>query len=138
MLKFRPIQFDDKDAVASLFRQLTEDPVHFDISLVIEDPNCICLVAMDNGKVIGCGSVIIYRSPVKGKVGLIMDIVVNDACRGRGVGGRLLDKLIEIGRESKACMLDLSSRPHRIAARKLYESRGFEIRDTLMFRLKLI
>ncbi|KAG0274323.1 hypothetical protein BGZ95_009905 [Linnemannia exigua] len=65
----------------------------------------------------------------------IEDVVVDGTCRGRGLGKGLmrrgLDDAVNI---HKCVMVDLTSNPNRIEARTLYQSLGFELRDTGVFR----
>ncbi|KAG0334263.1 hypothetical protein BG000_008481 [Podila horticola] len=65
----------------------------------------------------------------------IEDLVVSTECRGQGVGRALMQRALhEAVHTYKCSMVDLTSKPDRLQARKLYESLGFQIRDTGAFR----
>ncbi|KAI9232961.1 MAG: acyl-CoA N-acyltransferase [Podila humilis] len=65
----------------------------------------------------------------------IEDLVVSTECRGQGVGRALMQRALHEAVQTHNCsMVDLTSKPDRIQARKLYESLGFQIRDTGAFR----
>ncbi|KAG0027889.1 hypothetical protein BGZ82_008715 [Podila clonocystis] len=65
----------------------------------------------------------------------IEDLVVSTECRGQGVGRALMQRALhEAVHTHKCSMVDLTSKPDRLQARKLYESLGFQIRDTGAFR----
>ncbi|KAF9543116.1 hypothetical protein EC957_001261 [Mortierella hygrophila] len=65
----------------------------------------------------------------------IEDVVVDDRCRGRGLGKGLMRRALDEAVNTHNCvMVDLTSNPNRIEARTLYQSLGFELRDTGVFR----
>ena len=67
----------------------------------------------------------------------IEDVVVDEAARGRQIATKLIDEAIRLAKESGARTVDLTSRPNRESAGRLYERVGFEQRDTRMYRYKL-
>ena len=54
--------------------------------------------------------------------------------RGRGVGDKLNRFALDMARENGAVSVDLTSRPTREAANRLYQRLGFEPRDTNVYR----
>jgi ribosomal protein S18 acetylase RimI-like enzyme len=64
----------------------------------------------------------------------IEDVVVDDAARGKGVGAALNERAIEVARGLGARTVDLTSRPSREAANRLYQRLGFEPRETNVYR----
>ena len=67
----------------------------------------------------------------------IEDVVVDEAARGRGVGEALNRKALELAKESGARTVDLTSRPSREAANRLYKRLGFKPRETNVYRYSL-
>ncbi|GIW63586.1 MAG: hypothetical protein KatS3mg091_388 [Patescibacteria group bacterium] len=65
------------------------------------------------------------------------DLVVDEACRGRGIGTALVLSCIKFAKSLSAEYLDLTSNPTRIYANKLYQKLGFQKRKTNVYRLKL-
>jgi ribosomal protein S18 acetylase RimI-like enzyme len=65
----------------------------------------------------------------------IEDVVVDEAARGRGVGAALTQEAVRLARAAGARTLDLTSRPSRAAANRLYERLGFQKRDSTVYRL---
>jgi len=59
---------------------------------------------------------------------------VDDAARGRGVGEAINRFAIDLAVERGARSVDLTSRPSREAANRLYRRIGFEPRDTNVYR----
>ena len=67
----------------------------------------------------------------------IEDVVVDESARGRGIGAALNRRAIEIARQAGARTVDLTSRPDREAANRLYARLGFNQRNTNVYRLDL-
>ncbi len=135
--KFREFEKKDAEEITELFKQLTDDVNKLDVSELIGDPGCHCRVIEHDGKIIGFGCLIIHQIPTKGKVARVEDVVVHMHHRGKGLGKSLMNELITIAKGKGARHIDLTSNPTRVPARKLYESLGFKLRDTGVFRMKL-
>lgn len=67
----------------------------------------------------------------------IEDVVVDEAARGHGVGEALNLEALRIARELGAITVDLTSRPSREAANRLYQRLGFTERETNVYRFDL-
>ena len=90
----------------------------------------------DDGHILGVSTLAVFRIPTAIRA-WIEDVVVDESARGRGVGERLVDAMVERARERGAATVDLTSRPSRDAANRLYLRRGFELRDTNVYRFTL-
>ena len=64
----------------------------------------------------------------------IEDVVVDESARGKGVGSALNVAAIERAQRVGARTVDLTSRPSREAANRLYQRLGFKPRDTNVYR----
>ena len=64
----------------------------------------------------------------------IEDVVVDSAARGSGAGAELTNFGIELARSYGAKTVDLTSRPSREAANRLYQRLGFQLRNTNCYR----
>ncbi len=65
----------------------------------------------------------------------IEDVVVEKASRNRGYGKQLIEHLIAEARRLHVQSLNLTSRPERKAANALYQSLGFEQRNTNVYKM---
>ncbi|SDU79534.1 Ribosomal protein S18 acetylase RimI [Arcanobacterium phocae] len=65
----------------------------------------------------------------------VEDVVVDEAARGKGVGASLVTTAIELAKKRGAKTVDLTSRPSREAANRLYQRAGFELRETNVYRV---
>ena len=71
---------------------------------------------------------------ITGTKAWVEDVVVDSEARGRGYARQLLQHLAEEAKAIGAKSLNLTSRPSREAANKLYQSEGYEIRETNVYR----
>jgi ribosomal protein S18 acetylase RimI-like enzyme len=83
--------------------------------------------------IVGTLTLVLFRVPT-GVRGWIEDVVVDEAARGRGVGEALTAEAVRLAGAAGARSLDLTSRPSRQAAHRLYSKLGFEVRDTSVYR----
>jgi ribosomal protein S18 acetylase RimI-like enzyme len=67
----------------------------------------------------------------------IEDVVVDETARGHGVGEALNRAALDRAREVGAITVELTSRPSREAANRLYLRMGFVTRDTNVYRYTL-
>ena len=103
---------------------------------VIKDPATTLLVVKDGAKIVGMGTLLVFHNPV-GKWASLQDIVIDEAYRGQGLGEKLSKHMIELARGHKVGGIELTSKPDRIVAHKLYEKLGFEKKETNVYRLRL-
>ncbi len=88
------------------------------------------------GEIAGIGSLHYLESWTK-KGAHIDDIVVHPKHQGKGLGTKITKHLIGRAKKQKLHFLELTSRPSRVAANKLYQKLKFEPRETNVYRLKL-
>jgi ribosomal protein S18 acetylase RimI-like enzyme len=88
------------------------------------------------GPIVGMLTLVTFRIPT-GVRTRIEDVVVDSAGRGRGVATELTRAALEIAAASGAHTVDLTSRPSREAANRLYQHLGFVSRETVVYRYEL-
>lgn len=87
----------------------------------------------DDDRILGMLSLVVFDIPT-GRRAWIEDVVTDQAARGQGVGQSLVDAAVEHARELGAKTVDLTSRPTREAANRLYRRVGFLQRETNVYR----
>jgi len=92
------------------------------------------LVARVDGEIMGTLTLVTFPIPT-GTRAWIEDVVVDEAARGQGVGAALTQEAVRLARAAGARTVDLTSRPSRVAANKLYERLGFGVRNSKVYRL---
>jgi len=90
----------------------------------------------DNKEIVGMLSLIVYRIPVWRK-GWLEDLVVDKEYRNKGVATKLFQHAINVAKSDGVLSLNFTSRPEREAANRLYQSLGFEKRNTNVYCIKL-
>jgi ribosomal protein S18 acetylase RimI-like enzyme len=107
-----------------------------EIKTIVDSDTAYLLVARDDNKICGMLTLIVFRIPT-GVRAWIEDVVVSESSRGKGVGKSLLASAANMAREQGARTIDLTSRPEREAANRLYRKAGFVQRDTNVYRIVL-
>jgi ribosomal protein S18 acetylase RimI-like enzyme len=90
----------------------------------------------DGGRLVGTATLVVFRIPTALR-GWIEDVVTDEAARGQGVGTALTKAMLDRARERGCKTVDLTSRPSREDANRLYQKLGFEERDTNVLRYEL-
>lgn len=70
-------------------------------------------------------------------VGMIHDVVVDEAHRGQGIGRALMDAAVAEARRMGLHYLEFTSKPDRVEANRLYQKMGFKPRETNVYRIEL-
>lgn len=125
------------EAFARLLPQLSRSspPLgELELTEMVEASGTHLLVARDDdGRIIGTLTLVVFRIPT-GVRAWIEDVVVDEEARGRGVGEELTRRALSIAGQAGARTVDLTSRPTREAANRLYRRLGFEPRETNVWR----
>jgi ribosomal protein S18 acetylase RimI-like enzyme len=100
---------------------------------IVRSPATMLLMAEDDGEYVGSLTLVLFRIPT-GMRAWIEDVVVDESARGKGVGSALNVAAIERAQRVGARTVDLTSRPSREAANRLYQRLGFRPRDTNVYR----
>lgn len=88
------------------------------------------------GPIVGTLTLALFRIPT-GVRAWIEDVIADEAVRGRGCGEALTREALKIASERGARTVELTSRPSREAANRLYRKIGFSVRETNVYRYVL-
>ena len=127
------------EAVGRLVPQLSKSspaPSRVELEVIVAGPSTMLLVARHAGKVVGMLTLAIFRIPT-GIRAWIEDVVVDADARGQGVGEALTREAVRIAGTHGARTVELTSRPSREAANRLYQRLGFERRETNVYRFSI-
>jgi ribosomal protein S18 acetylase RimI-like enzyme len=91
------------------------------------------LLARSSGTITGTMTLVMFPIPT-GVRAWIEDVVVDESARGQGTAEVMMRESLRIAREAGARTVDLTSRPDRAAAGRLYERLGFVIRESRLYR----
>jgi ribosomal protein S18 acetylase RimI-like enzyme len=106
---------------------------HADLAALADAGSTRLLMASIGGETVGTLSLVLYRIPT-GRRAVIEDVVVDESARGHGVASALVAEALRLAAEGGARHVDLTSRPDREAANRLYVSLGFAKRETNVYR----
>jgi ribosomal protein S18 acetylase RimI-like enzyme len=126
------------EAFGRLIPQLSKSnppPSEAELAAIVAAESSVLLLAVDesSGEILGSLTLAWFRIPT-GVRAWIEDVVVDESARGRGVGEALNRDALDRARALGARTVDLTSRPSREAANRLYQRIGFVARDTNVYR----
>jgi ribosomal protein S18 acetylase RimI-like enzyme len=127
------------EAFRHLIPQLSSSasvPSADELAAVVESETATLLVAKDGDTIVGTLTLAVFRIPT-GLRAWIEDVVVDERARGAGVGEALTREAIRRAGEAGARTIDLTSRPSREVANRMYEKVGFRRRETNVYRYEL-
>jgi ribosomal protein S18 acetylase RimI-like enzyme len=108
-----------------------------DLKFILKSPGTHLFAAItDDKEISGILLAVIYRIP-SGTKFWIEDVVVDESYRGRGIGKKLMLHAMEFAKLAGAKSVDLTSRPARVEANKLYRELGFVLRETNVYRYSI-
>ena len=111
-------------------------PTEKELASIVTSRSTVLFVARDDGEIVGSLSLVLFRIPT-GLRAWIEDVVVDGAARGKGVGEALNLAAIERASKAGAKTVDLTSRPSRESANRLYQRLGFQLRTSNVYRYEL-
>ena len=103
---------------------------------IVESDSSRLIVAREDDVILGMLTIVIFPIP-SGVRAWIEDVVVDEAGRGKGVGEALNQHALNLAKQKGARTVDLTSRPSREAANRLYQRIGFLPRETNVYRFDL-
>lgn len=134
------------DELVAAFERLTPQlsvsnpaPTRAQLAEMVASPAITLFVARAqgaDGPIVGSLTLAMFRIPT-GLRAWIEDVVVDAGQRGQGIGEALTRAALRAAQEAGATTVDLTSRPAREAANRLYQRIGFEKRETNVYRYKL-
>lgn len=144
MIHVRGAWAGDLDAMVSLLRTLftIEADFAFDeakqrrgLRFLLESDQACLLVAEADAAVIGmCSGQLVIFTAEGGPALLVEDVVVNEAFRRRGVGGRLMDALNDWAAGRGVSRLQLLADRNNAPALDFYRRRGWQPTELICLR----
>lgn len=140
MISIEVVEAADEELVAAfavLIPQLSRSstpPDQATLDQIAKSEASTLLIARnDEGAIVGSMTLAMFDIPT-GRRAWVEDVVVDESARGQGVGRLLNERALEIAKEAGAKTVDLTSRPSREAANRLYQRIGFVQRETNVYR----
>lgn len=127
---------EEQICIKILMKQLSEKLVLTDDVLndVIEDNHTRLFVLCEDDRIVGCAVLCVFNTPSSRK-GYIEDVVVLEEYRGRHLGRVLMEHVLTEAKKYSPLELHLTSNPKRVAANRLYQSLGFQKKETNAYQM---
>ena len=128
-MKIRELAESDYNQVIELWTKSLSNKFDNEINTShLSDPGSITLVSVDNNTIQGVASLCIIKKLTR-TLGLIEDVAVNENYRGKGIGKKLVEKLIGLAADKKCDKTVLNSSEQNS---EFYKKIGFEINEIQM------
>jgi GNAT superfamily N-acetyltransferase len=134
-VEIRPARREDLAAILALYADLETDGQVLDLpaaesifARMQQYPNYTVYVAVAEGQIVGTFELLIMDNlaHMGSPSGIVEDVVVHPAWRGRGIGKQMMHFAMEQCRQAGCYKLALSSNLKREAAHSFYEAMGFQ------------
>ena len=138
IVKLKEITDEVVEAFGRLIPQLStlSPPNRSQLEEMVRSPAVTILLAREpaqNNFILGTLTLVTFRTPTNLHA-WIEDVVVDSSARNQGIGEALTRAGLEMAAKFGAGYVDLTSRPYREAANRLYQRIGFQKRSTNVYR----
>jgi len=136
----RDVTTEAVEAFGRLLPQLSASAAPLDresLGAILEASANTVLIARADGVINGALTLVMFPIPT-GLRAWIEDVVVDQSARGQGIGEALSLEALRLARAAGARTVDLTSRPSRTAAGRLYQRVGFTERESRLYRFTFI
>jgi ribosomal protein S18 acetylase RimI-like enzyme len=126
-------------SIAALVGQLSSSakaPTQDELETIVNAPGTILLAVRQSDNLVGMLTLVTFAIPT-GIRAVIEDVVVDERFRGQGVAQALTREALVLAGAAGARTVDLTSRPSREAANRLYQKLGFQKRESNVYRYTL-
>ena len=107
-----------------------------ELTEIVEGEYTVLFAARRGTEIVGLLTLVVFRIPTAVRA-WIEDVVVDESARGSGVGEALSRAALAEAARRGAKTVELTSRPSREAANRLYKRIGFVRRDTNVYRYEV-
>ena len=138
IVEIKNYSLEYQEAMQRFLDQLTSSPMTLTEDMfnqLLASPNSHLFFLLKDEQIAGMLTIGIYHSPTGGKA-WIEDVVVDESFRGQGLSKLLVAHAIEFTKSKQIPLLMLTSNSKRVAANKLYQTMGFERKETNVYRMK--
>lgn len=123
--------------ISELYKQLNPEINQLSTKEILENnENLVFVICKEEGNVVGMAMMATYKV-ISGHKGMIEDVIVDNNYRGKGIGRKLMESLLNEGKKRQLNEILLFSGHHRKAAIELYKSLGFNLKDSGLYRIIL-
>lgn len=137
LLKKEQLTEDNQSQITLLYRQLNAEVTQRSLhEILVNGNNVVVAICLDEELICGIALMATYKV-ISGHRGMIEDVVVAADQRGKGIGRKLMLKLLDEANVQKLDEVLLFTGHHREPAINLYKSLGFVIRNSGLYMKRL-
>ncbi|MDO1511192.1 GNAT family N-acetyltransferase [Maribacter confluentis] len=137
LLTKEQVNTDLQQQLSQLYLELKAELDQLDLNSIFSAYGTTDIViCMDNNELIGIAMMAKYKV-ISGHKGMIEDVVVAKTHRGKGIGRKLMEKLLDHAKSEQLNDVLLFSGHHRTAAISLYKSLGFTLKESGLYIKKI-
>jgi GNAT superfamily N-acetyltransferase len=108
------------------------------LEMLLKTPDAYVVVAEEQGDVVGMLTLQTLVSTAEGgRCGLIEDVVVNESCRGRGIGQALMTHIVDWADRQGLVRLQLLADRHNQPALVFYQGHGWSMTNMIALKRRL-
>ena len=137
-LEIKTLTAADRAILDRVAEEVFDEPIRPErLAAYLADPGHHMIVAIEGGQVVGQVAAVMHRHPDKAPELFIDEIGVTAALRHRGIGRRLLDEMLALGKALGCGQAWVGTEHDNGPARRLYESYGVPAEPFVMYTFKL-
>ena len=137
LLKAEALTDEIQDQVAELYKQLNATNTQRPLSEILKSNNKVhVIICKIDERIVGTALLSTYKV-ISGYRGMVDDVVLDSSQRGKGIGRKLMERLLEEGKNLGLDEILLFTGHHRAPAIALYKSLGFNLRESGLYNLLL-
>jgi len=119
--------------LTELYKQLNAELTQLNLATVLSDYNTTEVAICMDGEILAGIAMMAKYKVISGHKGIIEDVVVSSDYRGKGIGRKLMEKLLDQAEKENLNDILLFSGHHRTAAISLYKSLGFTLKESGLY-----
>jgi phosphinothricin acetyltransferase len=124
--------------LTELYKQLNAELTQLNLTTILSKYNTTdVVICLEDDVLVGIAMMAKYKV-ISGHKGMIEDVVVSSDYRGKGIGRKLMEKLLEQAEKEKLNDVLLFSGHQRTAAIALYKSLGFKLKESGLYVKKYL
>lgn len=126
-----------QNQIAALYRQLNADNKQRPLKEILgPNNNVLVIICKVDDNIVGTALLSTYKV-ISGYRGMVDDVVVDSSQRGKGIGRKLMERLLEEAKKINIDEVLLFTGHHRSPAISLYKSLGFSLRESGLYNLRM-
>lgn len=136
VLEKSTIDNNTQNQIFDLFKQLSPNKKQLSLNEILSHQNSTLLICcFIENTIVGIATIATYKV-ISGSKGWIEDVVVDEKYRNKGIGRKIIEKILLISKEKDLDEVLLFTEQHRTSALNLYENLGFKQKNSNIYIIR--